>query len=62
MQTIKLTDASTGKVIRLCPDYIVAYWWQNDAHTYIILGAGSKIFARVKETAEEIDKLLSEVP
>lgn len=61
MQIIRLTDAVNDKVLHLCPDHIVAYWQQDDSYTYIMLNGGVKSFATVKETADEIDKLLEAV-
>jgi hypothetical protein len=63
MKTIKLTSIQDGGAIRLNPDHIVAYW---NSDTY----PGSEIKVSigpidqgliVKETAEQIDELLSEV-
>lgn len=61
MQTIQVTDTINDKVIHLCPGHIVAYWWQSDRYTYVMLNGGNKSFATVKETPDEIDKLLEAI-
>lgn len=62
MKTIKLTDATNAKVIHVCPEHIVAYWWQDSGHTYIMLNGGGQCFATTRESPDEIDNLLMELP
>ena len=61
MQTIKLTNAIDGKVFRISSEHIVAYGPAPDSGSDVILTIhdGSNC-VQVKETADEIDKLLSE--
>jgi len=55
---IRLTDKDNGEQLRVNENQIIAYWWQDSAYTYIML---NKSFATVKETPDDIDKLLAEV-
>ena len=64
MKTIKLTNASDGVELRIVPDHVVAYWWQEEhlVSEVVMSNNGFDISLKVKETAEEIDKLLLELP
>lgn len=63
MQTIKLTNANDGVELRIIPDYIVAYWWheEHSVSEIVMSNNGFDISLKVKETADEIDKLLEAV-
>lgn len=64
MQTINLTNSITGDIVRINIDHIIAYGPDPDGGSLIILSninPNSGSF-EVKETAEEIDKLLAEAP
>ncbi len=62
MQTIKLTSIVDGNLVRVNTDHIVAYGPDPDGGSLLMLSSlgGTGSFG-VKETAEEIDKLLSEL-
>lgn len=63
MQTIKLTNAIDGVELRIVPDHIVAYWWQEEhsVSELVMDNHGFDVSLKVKETADEIDKLLEAV-
>ncbi len=64
MQTINLTSTTGGLIFRVNPDHIIAYWYVADHKTSEVITTHEsfKTSIKVKETAEEIDKLLSELP
>lgn len=64
MQTINLTDAIDGNTVRINTDHIVAYGPDQDGGSLILLSnlSATNGSFEVKESAEEIDKLLSELP
>ncbi len=60
MQIIKLTNNADGAPIRMNPDHIVAYGPGPDGISMVMVSR--KEMFEVKETADEIDKLLAELP
>jgi len=63
MQTINLTNAPDGNIVRINVDHIVAYGPDVDGGSLILLSnlsANNGSF-EVKESADEIDKLLEAV-
>lgn len=63
MQTIKLTLTKDNTTIRVNPDQIIAYWDSTGVKGSDVLLSISDFDTgvSVKETADEIDKLLAEV-
>ena len=63
MQIINLTGYEDDRTIRVNPNHIVAYWYVDEkcGSEVVWSTSGKNSTVKVKETADEIDRLLEAV-
>lgn len=63
MKMIKLTSALSDITIRVNPNHIISYWYVDEHGVSEVIMTNEKkpLSMKIKETADEIDKLLLEI-